>query len=258
MAITNVHGIQLNYESIRVEQPTSETILVFLHEALGSIPQWRSFPSELCNALQLNGIVYERQGYGKSSPLTEKRTAFYLHEYAQRELPELLETILPPDKKVILIGHSDGGTIALLYASLFPKRVLGLVTIAAHVINEPKTIAGIAPAVEAYKAGKLAKLSDFHGDKTDVLFYAWAETWNTPEFMIWDICKDIEGVQAPLLAIQGAKDQYGTKKQLELIQHHVKGRCDLKLMSDCGHHPHIEKPRDLIDLVKSWFVQLHT
>ena len=250
------NGIRLNCESIRVTNPVSNTILIFLHEALGSIPQWRSFPKELCEHVNLNGLIYERQGHGKSDPLTEERNERYLHDYAWKELPELLETLFASDQKIILIGLSDGGTIALLFAAAFPKRIAAVVTMAAHVINEPETIAGIQPAVEAFKAGKLKKLTEFHGEKTDTLFFTWANTWKSEEFRTWNICGDIRALKSPLLAIQGAQDQYGTAKQLELIKNSVQADCETVLLPGCGHHPHLEKTTDVIQRITSFLNHL--
>jgi pimeloyl-ACP methyl ester carboxylesterase len=249
-------GINLAIESIRVTNPVSDTVLIFLHEALGSIPQWRSFPKELCEHVNLNGLIYERQGHGKSDPLTEERNERYLHDYAWKELPELLDTLFASDQKIILIGHSDGGTIALLFAAAFPKRIAAVVTMAAHVINEPETIAGIQPAVEAFKAGKLKKLNEFHGAKTDTLFFAWANTWESEVFRNWNICKEIRSVKSPLLAIQGAQDQYGTAKQLELIKEAVQGSCETEWIQGCGHHPHLEKPSQLIEMITRFLDRL--
>ena len=250
------NGVKLAIDSIRVTNPVSNTILIFLHEALGSIPQWRAFPQELCEKLKMNGLVYERQGHGNSDPFDKTRDTRYLHDYAWKELPELLNAIFSSDQKFILIGHSDGGTIALLYATAFPKQVEAVITMAAHVINESETIAGIQPAIEAYKAGKLKKLSEFHGDKTDVLFFAWANTWKSEEFKTWDICSDINDLKTPLLAIQGATDQYGTVKQLGLIKEFVQGKCETVLLSGCGHHPHLEKTAEVIELINSFVKRL--
>jgi pimeloyl-ACP methyl ester carboxylesterase len=252
MGRINLNGIHLNFESIRVEDPVSDTILLFLHEALGSIVQWKSFPMELCKSLRLNGIVYERQGHGKSDAMTSKRNSRYLHEYAFVELPAFINTLFSADQKIILVGHSDGGTIALLYAAHFPKKIEGVITMAAHVINEAETVAGIAPAVKAYQEGKLNRLGEFHGEKTDDLFYAWADTWNTPEFKMWNIIDEISNLNVPVLAIQGAKDQYGTKKQLNLIKEHVNGNCTTVLIPDCGHHPHLEKSAETTYEIMNW------
>jgi pimeloyl-ACP methyl ester carboxylesterase len=241
-------------QTIRVEQNRNEhIILVFLHEALGSIGQWKAFPELLCKKLQLDGFVYERQGHGSSSPFSNERTASYLHDYAWDELNKLIQTAFPSDKKIILVGHSDGGTIALLYAAKFPKNVLACVTMAAHVINEPETIAGIQPAIEAYEAGKLVGLTKYHGVKTESLFYAWARTWKSDEFKDWDICKDIQSISCPVLAIQGSTDQYGTEKQLDLIKTNVSGKVKTIMISNCGHHPHLEVPEHVLSEIQQFF-----
>lgn len=248
----------VHYESIRVEYPANDQIvLIFLHEALGSIPQWKSFTHECCKSLRLNGIVYERQGHGKSGPLKVPRNERYLHDCAFEELPAVIETLLPASKKVILVGHSDGGTIALLYASKFQRIVSATITIAAHVINEPETISGIYPAIEAFERGKLDKLKTFHGDNTSELFYAWANTWCSKEFSSWNICDDLGSLTSPLLSIQGAKDQYGTEKQLSLIQHSVSGLCKTVLLPERGHHPHLENPYEIIEIIDSFLSALN-
>lgn len=241
-------------QTIRVEQNRNENIiLVFLHEALGSFGQWKAFPELLCKKLQLDGFVYERQGHGNSSPFSSERTASYLHDYAWIELNELITTAFSADKKIILVGHSDGGTIALLYAAKFPKNVLACVTMAAHVINEPETIAGIQPAIDAYEAGKLVGLTKYHGDKTEALFYAWARTWKSSEFEHWNICKDIQSISCPVLALQGSTDQYGTEKQLDLIKQNVSGKVKTIMLPNCGHHPHLEVPENVLSEIQQFF-----
>jgi pimeloyl-ACP methyl ester carboxylesterase len=252
MPLINVKGLKLNIESIRLETIDSETVIIFLHEALGSIPQWRNFPHELCVSLKMNGLVYERQGHGKSDPLTEKRNSRYLHDYAFRELADLIETVLSPDQKIILVGHSDGGSIALLFAAKYPKNVVAVITLGTHLINEPESVAGIAPAVVAYESGKLNKLNDFHGDKTNSLFYAWADTWSHEDFADWTICEDVSHITSPVLAMQGTKDQYGTEKQLALIEQYITTKPKTVLISDCGHHPHLEKQKEIIETISNW------
>jgi len=228
------------------------TILIFLHEALGSIAQWKSFPQDLCEALQLNGIIYEREGHGNSSPLSQLRDKNYMHDYAFKELSSLIEIILSPDKKVLLIGHSDGASIALLFASRYPKNVIGVVSMAAHVIVEDLTLEGIVPAVEAFEMKKLEGLRKYHGEKTNDLFYAWAKTWNLPSFRDWNICNELKIINCPVLAIQGENDQYGSEKQLLLIQENIPHKTTLKLIKNCGHHPHLERGLDVIQLIKDW------
>lgn len=244
--------IELNYAYIAPSAISDEsTILIFAHEALGSIEQWKSFPTKLCEELGLNGFVYERQGHGASSRFSKERDEQYLHDYAFEELPAFIESVVPPFKKILLIGHSDGGTISLLYGSKFPERIAGIVTMAAHVINEPETIAGIQPAVEAYEMGKLIGLKKYHGDKTHELFYAWANIWRDQRFLNWDIVGEI-GSDSPGLFIQGKNDQYGTSRQLELIQSKFNNGTTL-LLDDCAHHPHLEKTNEVIAAISTFY-----
>lgn len=246
------NAIKIHFKEINKDS-SSDTVLIFLHEALGSIGQWKDFPQLLCNELNLPGIVYERQGYASSSPLSVKRNEDYLDRYALDELPQILNTLLTKNQKAILIGHSDGGSIALLYAHKYGAHLKAIVTMAAHVINEPETLAGIQPAVDAYKKGKLDGLKKYHGDKTQELFYAWADTWKAPFFKDWNICKKIDKVSVDALIIQGNDDQYGTEQQVDLILEHIKSENKKKLMLDsCGHHPHLEQKQTVIAAIKKF------
>lgn len=240
----------LNYERIGSSEKKTP-VLLFLHEALGGIGQWKQFPEMLCERLNLPGIVYERQGHGQSSALSETRKADYLHSYALKELPEFLEAIAE-NRPLILIGHSDGGTIALLFASKYRERIAGIVTMAAHVINEPETIAGIAPAIAAYRLGKLDGLQKYHGDKTDALFYAWADIWRSTAFIHWDITSEISESLVPGLFMQGADDQYGTSKQLHLIDANYAGASSSILLTNCGHHPHLEQTEKVLQSIEEF------
>ena len=251
--IVKLAAIELHYQRIVPSQiSNTNVVLVFLHEALGSIGQWKTFPVELCEQLGLCGIVYERQGHGKSSPFTTERDERYLHSYAFEELPAFLESAVDADQKFVFVGHSDGGTIALLYASKFPQNVLGIVTMAAHVINEPETIAGIQPTIDAFTAGKLDGLRNFHGTKTDALFFAWANIWRDERFRNWDIVAEI-GADIPGLFIQGEDDQFGTTKQLMCILETYKNGTPL-IIEGCGHHPHLTHPSTVISSISSWYV----
>ena len=244
--------IELNYVEIQPTQLKNESIVaLFIHEALGSIRQWKSFPQELCDGLGVQGIVYDRQGHGESSEFNAERDERYLHNYALEELPAFVNSIIPESKQILLIGHSDGGTISLLFDHVYPSKIVGMVTMAAHVINEAETIAGIQPAVDAYKLGKLDGLKKYHGEKTEDLFYAWADIWRDERFLKWDITQEI-GSKTPGLFIQGKEDQYGTAKQLELIKSRfLNGRT--LLMGDCGHHPHLEKKDAVISEISTFF-----
>lgn len=244
------HKVNMTFVEPR-KMAEEETYLLFLHEALGSIGQWRNFPQLLCDALGMRGFVYERQGHGSSDPLTSERNERYLHNYAYDELPQVVRALIPAGKKVILIGHSDGGTIALLYAAKFPKQVAGIVTMAAHVLAEPETRAGIYPAIEAYRAGKLEGLKKYHGDKTETLFFAWAHTWLNPFFEHWNIVNDISGIDCPALIIQGKDDQYGTQLQVDLTIGALSNAKGI-ILDQCGHHPHLEKTEEVIEMISKW------
>lgn len=228
----------------------SKPVLVFLHEALGSIIQWKSFPAECCDSLNLPGIVIERSGHGQSSPLTAQRDIHYLHHYAD-ETREVLREILAPDQKLILVGHSDGGSIALILASRNLKNLQAVITMAAHTFVEDETLGGIHPAIEAFKAGKLNGLCRIHGTKTEDLFYAWANTWLSPAFKNWDIRSEISSFTTPILAIQGKEDQYGTEEQVNSIVQGHSNRIG-KMIPSCGHHPHLEKKEAVIREIESW------
>lgn len=248
--ILHLKNTEIHYEEIvpsNVKCP--KTKIIFLHEALGSIGQWKSFPQEVCNLIGAVGIVYERQGHGASSKLDKVRDKNYLHNYALNELPKVISNLINEDDQIILVGHSDGGSIALLYSHLYPQCVKFIVTMAAHVINEPETIAGIQPAIDAYKAGKLDGLIKYHGDKTEQLFYAWADIWRSQDFKQWNITHEI-GAAIPGLFIQGADDQYGTEKQLELIKEKFPFKSKTALIHNCGHHPHLEKQTEVLSLIK--------
>lgn len=254
MKLARIKDIQLAIEPVYANEVQDDSIvLVFLHEALGSIGQWKNFPQSLCDLLKLNGLIYERRGYGNSSHLDEKRTVDYLHRYAFEELPALVDELIAPEKKILLVGHSDGGTIALLYANRYQNKVAGVISMAAHVIVEDETLAGIEPAVKAFEEHKLEGLRKYHGEKTNTLFYAWADTWRLPEFKNWNICEEITKVSCPTLVLQGVNDQYGTAKQVELVKEAIAGIATCELIPNCGHHPHLEQPQKILESSLTWF-----
>ncbi len=244
---------QVNVQFLFADEVKNDSILlVFLHEALGSIGQWRGFPQLLCNQMGLNGIVYDRRGHGKSDPELVSRGVDYLHQAAHIELKKLMDILIPLDKKIILIGHSDGGTIALLFAAKYPKQIVGIATMAAHVLVEDETLNGIQPAIEAYEKGKLDGLKKYHGKKTNDLFYAWANTWLMPNFKSWNIVAEIKGITCPSIIIQGKEDQYGTEKQVSEI---ISALSDAEgvMLENCKHHPHLEKTTEVIELIDNLF-----
>ncbi len=211
--------------------------LVFLHEGLGSIAQWHDFPLRLSTETCLPALVYERWGYGNSDAPDTRRTVRYLHDEALISLPEVLRQAGIDD--AIIIGHSDGGSIALIFAAMYPDKVRGVITEAAHVFVEEVTITGIRKVVDLYKNSDLRdRLYEYHKNNTDSIFQAWAETWLSGEFRNWNIEEYLPQITCPLLAIQGEDDEYGTRAQVESIIKQVAGPVEGLIIPDCGHVPH--------------------
>ncbi len=219
---------------------TASPVLVFLHEGLGSAELWRRFPDEVCAAVNLPGLVYDRWGYGRSSARPLPWPASYLEEEAAVLLPELLAAVGVHD--VYLIGHSDGGTIALRFAAAPPRevRVRGVVTEAAHVFVEEFGLSGIRDTVHRYRTTDLPeRLSRYHGEKAEAVFRGWSETWLSSGFREFQILDRLPHITCPVLAIQGRDDEYGTEAQLDHIAQKVRLGSTLWI-AGCGHTPHRE------------------
>lgn len=223
---------QLSPDDTGGNQPT----LVFLHEALGCIAHWRDFPAALVDATGLPALLYDRCGFGGSQPLETPRG----RDYLERELASL-DALLQrcAVRRPLLVGHSDGATLALLYAASFPDRVAGVVSEAAHLFVEEETLVGIRQAVERWKSTDFKdKLARYHGAKTEQVFSAWTETWLDPRFRSWNIEARMPSVRCPVLALQGDADEFGTVQQLKAICSGVGGPCQTRLIAACGHTPH--------------------
>ncbi|MGW8393561.1 alpha/beta fold hydrolase [Pseudoduganella sp. HUAS MS19] len=238
MRILEMDNVQLHYELI--EGDPHKPLLVFLHEGLGCIGMWKEFPQRLCAATGCAGLAYERQGYGRSSPQAVPRSIHYLHQFALAELPAVLER-LAPGREHVVVGHSDGGSIALIYAAGRPQGLRGVVSIAAHVFVEDITIEGIRAVLAAHTKGKMRALGRYHGDKAEQVFSSWADTWLAPWFRQWNIEYLLPAIACPLLAMQGSEDHYGSGAQLDTIERGAPGARQL-LLPACGHSPHIEQP----------------
>jgi pimeloyl-ACP methyl ester carboxylesterase len=220
--------------------------LVFLHEGLGSIAQWRDFPARLSIATGLPALVYERWGYGNSDILDNPRTVHYLHDEALMSLPEVLQQ--SDITHAILIGHSDGGSIALMFAAMHGDNIRGVITEAAHVFVEDVTITGIRKAVELYETTDLRnRLYQYHKDNTDSMFRGWAHTWLSKEFRTWNIEEYLPRITCPLLVLQGAQDEYGTQAQVDSIVSQVAGPAKGLMIPDCGHVPHLQAQRRVLE-----------
>ncbi len=239
----NVKGQNLYTEYLNnyKNRPT----IVLLHDSLGCVQLWRNLPDKLADATQCKVLVYDRLGYGKSEPMpTYVRPTNYMELQAD-VLNDLLITLEVED--IILFGHSDGGTIALIAASKYPERIRAVISEAAHIFVEDITLHGIYAAMEAYKTTDLAeRLQKYHGDKVDTIFRAWTETWTRSDYRNWNIEYLLPGITCPVLFIQGEADEYGTLDQVEKTISQVSGAAEKYIIPGVGHTPHKEVPELVI------------
>jgi pimeloyl-ACP methyl ester carboxylesterase len=249
---TRVLGV--NLEVLHLPGPAQGPVLVFLHEGLGSVALWRDWPAQLCQRLGCAGLVYSRQGYGQSDPRPDVRgagrlQADYMHREALQVLPELLR--LSGIERPVLLGHSDGGTIALLHASHHPVRAC--VVMAPHVMVEALSLSAIEAARQAYIEGPLRqRLAPWHAD-VDNAFWQWNDVWLSPGFRHYDIRQEMATIGAPLLAIQGEDDPYGTLAQIDDIAAAVPHAQRLQLAS-CGHQPHRDQAEVVTQAIVDFWV----
>ncbi|SLM29086.1 Alpha/beta hydrolase fold protein [Desulfamplus magnetovallimortis] len=253
------NGQSIAYQIIEPKSASSDEedtpYLIFLHEGLGCMAMWKDFPHALCNRLKWPGVIYDRQGYGLSNHITKPRTINYLHEYALMELPEIIDLIIPPQKDFFIVGHSDGGSIGLIYASEQNARLKGVITEAAHVFVEPETIRGIEEALKAFEKGALGSLTKYHGEKTEKTFHAWSDTWLSPHFKYWNIEYLLPSIISPVMAIQGVNDQYGTAAQVDTIVNKVSGKSVKTMVKKCGHAPHIQQKNEVLNIMTSFLYE---
>ena len=211
-------------------------VLVFLHEALGSVAQWRDFPDRLCRATGLGGFLYDRAGHGQSPAMDQPRPLDYLYREA-----EVLDSLIEPNS--ILVGHSDGASIALIYAASHPVRAV--VAEAPHIDVEPVVITGIQEATTHFAEWE-PRLRRYHGDKAGTLLQAWTGTWLNPEFRTFSIRDLLPQIRCPVLAIQCDADPYASDRQLSGIQSLV-ADTEVCWVQGCGHVPHREREDEVLD-----------
>ena len=210
--------------------------LVFLHEGLGSVGLWKQFPQQVAEAAGCPALVYSRHGYGQSEQLKTPRAVDYMHREALDVLPEVLDR-LGIDQPV-LVGHSDGASIALIHAGSGKRPVRGVVAMAPHVFVEDITVKSIAEAGEMFRTTDLPeRLGRYHDDVT-ATFRGWNDIWLHPDFRRWNIEEYLPGIHCPVLLIQGEDDQYGTTAQVEAIARLVSGPVETLMLADCAHSPH--------------------
>jgi pimeloyl-ACP methyl ester carboxylesterase len=242
-------------EARRIAGPPGRPTIVFLHEGLGSVSAWRDFPDRLAREMACPALVYSRAGYGHSSPAHLPRAPDFMHVEARSVLPALLaaEGVEQP----ILFGHSDGASIALLYAALPGSRVRALVLEAPHVLVEQVCAGAIADVRREYSRSDLRdRLARHHADP-DAAFYGWADAWLRPEFRRWNIEDALPHVRAPALVIQGDRDEYGTIAQVEAIERGSGGPVERLWLPGVGHRPHRERPDEILTAAVR-FLQIHS
>jgi pimeloyl-ACP methyl ester carboxylesterase len=227
--------------------PSSEgaPTLVLLHEGLGCVAMWRDFPEKLAARTGFGVLVYSRRGYGQSDPRPLPWPASYMHGEAFDVLPAVLDQA--GVRKAVLVGHSDGASIATIYGGLRQDfRVRGLVLLAPHFFVEELSLRSIAAAREAYEQGDLRqKLARYHRN-VDVAFRGWNETWLSPEFHDWRLDDALAHIRVPMLIIQGADDQYGTAAQVELAEKETYSPVERLMLDRCGHSPQIDRPDETL------------
>jgi len=245
-------GKRLEYAWVNGIPDADAPVLVFLHEGLGCIDLWREFPATLSAACGLPGLVYSRAGYGRSGGIDLPRPITYQEDEARVSLGDVLDTL--GIEKAILIGHSDGGTIALIHAGLDTRgRILGAVTMAAHVFNEEICLQGIREARKVWETTDLReKLKRYHGDNVDTAFLGWNDTWQRDDYWHWNVEKYLPDITCPLLVMQGRDDHYGSERQVDSIVAGAGGSARKLMVADCGHNPHFDQPDETIAAITAF------
>jgi pimeloyl-ACP methyl ester carboxylesterase len=252
MTTIMVHGSELEIQRLEGRGGRPAAPVVFLHEGLGSVAMWRDWPAQLCSRTGRAGIVYSRRGYGGSAPVPDVRGTGrlppdYMHREAWDVLPALLEALGVTSP--VLLGHSDGGSIALLHASRFP--VTACVVMAPHVMVEEISLRSIEQAKRSYEnAGLRERLAAYHED-VDSAFWQWNDAWLNPAFRAFDIRADCRRITAPVLALQGLDDPYGTLRQIEEIAP-TRGSFEMETLPACGHSPHRDQPGPVTERIAAF------
>lgn len=228
--------------------------LVFLHEGLGSLRLWRDFPANVAERTGCPVLVYSRYGNGFSSPLAEARTPRYMHDEALVTLPALLTAFSLDD--VVLFGHSDGASIAIVFAAAHPAIAHGVVLEAPHLFVEDLSVGSIAAIGETYRNGDLrARMSRHHAD-VDRTFYGWNDVWLSPAFRNWSVEPEAAAMRAPALVVQGAGDEYGTLAQVEALGRLARGPVDRLVLARCKHAAHRERAALVADISSAWITEI--
>ncbi|MFN3548733.1 MAG: alpha/beta fold hydrolase [Mesorhizobium sp.] len=254
-------SLTLDIEGVQIEgrcfgpAPDKAPTLVLLHEGLGCVALWRDFPDRLARASGYGVFAFSRRGYGQSDPAVLPRPLDYMTREAVDVLPKVLEAI--GFRSGVLVGHSDGASIAAIYAgTVQDHRIRGLVLMAPHFFTEEMGLASIGKARDAYENGDLrAKLAKYHRD-VDNAFFGWNDAWLDPAFRDWNIEEVIAYIRVPVLAIQGVDDQYGTRAQIAALETQSYNPVDVAMLDGCGHAPHAEQPDRTLELIADYLARL--
>ena len=236
--------------------PSGDTsVIVLLHEGLGCLALWRDFPEKLTAATGLPVFVYSRAGYGQSDPAELPRPLDYMTREAVDVLPDVLNAV--DAKHYVLMGHSDGATIAAIYAgSIEDFRVRGIVLMAPHFFTEPMGLGSIAEAREAFASTDMReKMGKYHADP-EATFRGWNDAWLDPGFEAWNVAEVIDYLRIPTLAIQGEQDQYGTKAQIDEVETRSYAPVDVVMLDECRHAPQFDQPQAVLDAVSEFTARL--
>ena len=249
-----VAGVQLEYK-LYGDPTVGLPTLVLLHEGLGCVEMWKNFPQQLFAATGFPVFVYSRHGYGHSDSKPSPWPVEYMHDEALKMLPEVLVSAGLDD--VILVGHSDGASIALIYAGgVTGQKSRALILMAPHVFNESLSVSSINEARIAYEKTNLReRLQRYHKDNVDDVFWGWNGAWLNPEFLNWNIEQFLSRLSIPVLVLQGEEDQYGTRAQLDAIQQRAGACTTVRIIPDCRHSPYIDQPKQVLDEIRQFFLQ---
>jgi pimeloyl-ACP methyl ester carboxylesterase len=254
----NIGDSQLEYR-MTGPAPADAPTIVMLHEGLGSAALWGDFPEKLSAATGAGVFAYSRAGYGASSAVTLPRQVDYMHVEALEVLPKILDAI--DFRRGLLLGHSDGASIAAIYAGgVQDHRIRGLALIAPHFVVEDVSVRSIAEIKSAYETTDLrAKLARWHSD-VDSAFYGWNDAWLDPKFRDWDISEYLAYIRVPVLIVQGADDQYGTFRQIEIAREECYCPVDVSIITGAGHSPHREAAEATLNAIAEFarsILQVH-
>jgi pimeloyl-ACP methyl ester carboxylesterase len=251
-AFLTVAGYQLEYQAWgSPDRPA----LMLLHEGLGAVSRWRDLPETIASRTRWSVVAYSRPGHGASDPPVLPKHVRFMHDEALEILPGVLDALRL--ERVALFGHSDGGSIALIFAASHPERVRGLVLEAPHVFVEDLSVDSIRRLRVDYETGDLRdRLARHHGANVDVVFRGWNDVWLSPEFRSWNIEGLLPRVTCPIVVIQGVDDEYGTLKQVEAIARQAGGEVETLVLTGCGHAPHRDQPERVLTAVAGFLERL--